>query len=475
MTERIPKAVLVGGAILAPLFLAFLAYSQPGYFTSEVYLSGLIFLIFIFGAIRMYREVFFPVVLVAFLLAGTGLSLGGGWTVARWVVLGIGALVGCLIMVNDRSHHFGLFHAVALFAALAALVSAAVSRYPTFAVLKALSVFLLFVYSATGARLAVAGRENRFFTGLLTGCEVFVGGIAALYLGGREVMGNPNSLGAVMGVVGAPILLWGTMVAEKPFVRHRRLALFVICAYMIYYSHARAAMAAAAISCGLLCLALRKYKLLAQGLAVVIIVVAGAAILQPEAFSNTISNVASTVVYKSQDPTRALLASRESPWQTAVETIQANFWFGTGFGTTNNGQDASEHLDQFSTTQGVTAENGSSYLAIVGWVGMLGVIPFFVLLLIIVGKILRTVMWMFSTGSPFHPAIPIAMVMIAGLLHAGFEDWLFAPGYYLCVFFWSMAFVFVDVAPRSPLPSLSFSLGRPRLMRQAVGGIAPSP
>ena len=36
------------------------------------------------------------------------------------------------------------------------------------------------------------------------------------------------------------------------------------------------------------------------------------------------------------------------------------------------------------------------------------------------------------------------MVMVAGLLHAGFEDWLFAPGYYLCVFFWSMAFVFVD-------------------------------
>ena len=447
MTERIPKAVLVGGAILAPLFLVFLAYSEPGYFSSEVYLSGLIFLILIFGAIRMYRQVFFPVVLVAFLLAGTGLPLGGGWTVARWVVLGIGALVGCLIMVNDRSHHFGLFHAIALFAVLAALVSAAVSRYPTFAVLKALSVFLLFVYSATGARLTVAGRENRFFTGLLAGCEVFVGGIAACYLVGRGVMGNPNSLGAVMGVVGAPILLWGIMVSEKPFVRYRRLALFLICTYLIFYSHARAAMAAAAISCGLLCLALRKYKLLAQGMGALIIVVTAAAILRPEAFSNTISNVATSVVYKNQDPGGALLASRESPWQTAMESIRANFWFGTGFGTTNSGQDASERLDQFSTTEGVTAENGSSYLAILGWVGMLGVVPFLLLLLIIVGKILRTLMWMFSSRSPIHPAVPIAMVMVAGLLHAGFEDWLFAPGYYLCVFFWSMAFVLVDFAP----------------------------
>jgi hypothetical protein len=33
------------------------------------------------------------------------------------------------------------------------------------------------------------------------------------------------------------------------------------------------------------------------------------------------------------------------------------------------------------------------------------------------------------------------------MLHATFEDWMFAPGYYLCVFFWCMAFVLVDLAP----------------------------
>jgi hypothetical protein len=37
--------------------------------------------------------------------------------------------------------------------------------------------------------------------------------------------------------------------------------------------------------------------------------------------------------------------------------------------------------------------------------------------------------------------------MAAGLVHAGFEDWLFAVGYYLCVFFWTLAFMFVDVLP----------------------------
>jgi hypothetical protein len=52
-------------------------------------------------------------------------------------------------------------------------------------------------------------------------------------------------------------------------------------------------------------------------------------------------------------------------------------------------------------------------------------------------------------------AIPLAMASLSGLIHAGFEDWLFAPGYHLCVFFWTMAFILSDYAPWAPLPSFS--------------------
>ena len=474
MTERIPKSVLVSGAILTPLFLALFAYSQPGYFTSQIYLEGLLLLELLFAAVWMYRQVFFPLTLMAFLFAGTGLA-GGGWTMARWVFLGVGAAAGSVIMLKDRGHRFGLFHALALFAVLAALVSAAVSRYPNLAMLKALSLLLLFVYAGTGARLAVAGREARFFSGLLAGCEIFVGAIAVSYMLGREVMGNPNSLGAVMGVACAPILLWGTLLNEKPSAHTRHLAAYAICMYLVFHSHARAGIGAALISSGLMCLTLRKYKLFVQGLGAILVLVAATAIIQPAAFSEMVSTVNTSVVYKSQDPTRSLLASRESPWQAAVDSISANFWFGTGFGTTDNGQNATERVDQFSTTttEGVTSENGSSYLAIVEWVGILGVLPFLFLVLAIVGKTFRTLVWMFKTGSPSHPAVPLAMVMVAGLLHATFEDWLFAPGYYLCVFFWSLAVVLVDVAPQ-PLPGVSSLSVRPWLMRPSVGGVAQS-
>jgi hypothetical protein len=78
---------------------------------------------------------------------------------------------------------------------------------------------------------------------------------------------------------------------------------------------------------------------------------------------------------------------------------------------------------------------------------MLGVLPFLLLMLILFRKVVETLLWMVRTGNPCLPAVPLAMVVLAGMIHAGLEDWMFAPGNYLCVFFWSMAFIFVDQAP----------------------------
>jgi len=51
------------------------------------------------------------------------------------------------------------------------------------------------------------------------------------------------------------------------------------------------------------------------------------------------------------------------------------------------------------------------------------------------------------TGDVWSPAVPAAAILIAGLVDAAFEDWMFAVGYYLCVFFWSIAFILVDLHP----------------------------
>jgi len=471
VTERIPKSFLIGGAILAPFFLAYLAYSRPWYFTSEVYLGGILLLEFLVVAVWMYRRVFFPLVILAFLLAGVDLPVGGFWTALRWVFLCVGALTGAFLMLKERTHHFRVFHIVAMFAVLATLVSATVSQFPQVALLKALSLALLFLYGSTGARLAVTGRENRFFGGLLTGCELFVGAIAGFHALGIEAMGNPNSLGAVLGVVGAPILLWGIFLDETPFVHRRRLVLYGHCMYLAFHSHARAGMVAALASSALLCLVLRKYKLVVKGAAIIIVLVAAGAIVQPEAMSNTFATLTTSVIYKGSSE-GGLLASRQSPWQAAVDSIHAHLWFGTGLGTAENSNDPRQQSGVFSSSSAVTSEDGSSYLSLLAGVGVLGAIPFSCLLLMLVGRILRTVSWLRNTGNACHPAVPLAMVMVAGLIHAGFEDWLIAPGYYLCVFYWSLAFIFVEVAPSS-VPHLGLAW-RYKAAQRGFGGVVPS-
>ena len=468
MTERIPKSLLLVALALFPLSLAYFAYSRPWYFTSQSYLTGLIFLEFLMVAVWMYRRFYFPVLLVTFLFAGINLPVGTGWSSARWLVLGVGAAVGLLIVLKDRIYSFGAFHVIAFFSVLTGLISSAVSAYPDVALLKVLSVSLLFLYAATGARVAAAGRENAFFRGLIVGCEILVALNAVFYALGIQAMGNPNSLGAIMSIVAAPILLWSVLLGGERLVYHRRLFLYALSLYLVFLSHARAGIGAAVFSSVALCLALKKYKLLIQGGTVFVIVLAAVALLSPDA----ISSVSSSVLYKNKE--EGILASRVSPWQRALDNFKEHPWFGMGLGTTVSGSGVVEEQSKFASSSAVTAENGSSYLSLVVGVGIVGSVPFAILLGILVARIVRAILFMRGSGNPMHPAVPLAIVMIAGLLHAAFEDWMFAAGNYICVFFWSLAFIMNDFAPSQAIsvPTLHW---RPKATPVAIGGISPSP
>ena len=474
MDKGVPKVLMFVAFLAGITALAFLAYSRPGYFTSKTDLGGLLALECMVAAIWLYRRAFFALVVVTFLLAGMDLPVGSAWTAGRWFVLGLGALVGLAIILKERRYSFGMFHVLAFFSVLAALVSAAVSRYTAVALLKVLSLFLLYMYAATGARLAVINRENRFFEGLLIGCEIFVALIAVFYLLGIEAMGNPNSLGAVMGVVGAPILLWGALIQQDRLTARRRMILFLVAAYLAYTSHARAGMLALFFSCGLLCLALRRYVLLTAGMVILSMLVASAAIFQPDAFSRTVSSFTSSVVYKDKDRSLGVMGSRLSPWQDTLDTIHQHFWFGTGFGTSANPAGDSGNIGSFASSSATSTEHGNSYLALFAWVGIAGALPFALLLLALILNVVKTVIWMFRTANPLHPAVPLAIVMFAGLIHATFEDWMFAPGYYLCVFFWLSAFVFVDQAKFLGVPSRIPTFWRRSVPTPSALGIAAS-
>src|SRR5581483_6232183 len=197
---------------------------------------------------------------------------------------------------------------------------------------------------------------------------------------------------------------------------------------------------AALIVSGLLCFMFRRYRAMAQGAVVILMFAAIAGLLWPQA----LPSMTSEFVYKGSEADKGILASRTSPWSEAIENIKQHLLFGTGLGTTTQGKEPPIATGMFASTSSVTAEHGSSYLALLAGVGIAGAIPFALMIGLLIQKLFRMIIWARASGEIAHPAIPLGMVIVAGFIHAAFEDWMFAPGSYFCVFFWCMAFLFVD-------------------------------
>src|SRR5204862_7130958 len=140
---------------------------------------------------------------------------------------------------------------------------------PALAALKALSIFLLFLYGAAGARLAVGGREAQFLSGLLVGCEILVYiNVAIHFILRVSLFNNPNSLGALTGVALTPLLAWGVATSNEIATRRRRSFAFILAILLLIFSLARAAMVDALLSCILMFIVMCIYGQMWKGLAV---------------------------------------------------------------------------------------------------------------------------------------------------------------------------------------------------------------
>jgi O-antigen ligase len=168
-------------------------------------------------------------------------------------------------------------------------------------------------------------------------------------------------------------------------------------------------------------------------------------------------SISSLFLYKGK-PGADLMASRRAPWDQTVAVIKQHPWFGSGFGTSVTERSATyfELTRQRFVDSRMIREHGNSYLAIAEWSGLLGVLPFYLLIGTTVWQARAALMRLRSSGNIFAPAIPAAAILVAGLIDAGFEDWLFAVGYYLSVFFWVMAFILADLL-RSAQPEIAIT------------------
>jgi len=404
-------------------------------------------------AIFHYRKVFFWAVMISFLWAGMTLPGKGAWAAARWPVLVCAAMVGMVLWLKEERQHFEVRHMIALFCGLAAVTSAVVSAFPRTAFLKAMSLVLLFAYASGGARIMMLNIEREFTRGLVVVCEVTTYITAACYFVLRlAIFGNPNSLGAVTGTVLVPIAIWGVAAAETTTLRRRRILGLLVAVALLVSSRGRAGLLSGLAAACFLLLSMKSYRLFLRSLT---IGVAGLALLglwAPELISTSSEAVNSDVIYKGHRSS-GLLASRFEPWNATMETIRQHPVFGGGYGTTPTGAEGESEASVYATSSGTRREHGSSYLELLEWVGLLGILPFIVLLGSILGEIRAVSRYLRNTLDASHPAVPLAMVCLAGLVGGAFEDWLFAVGYYLAVLFWCMAFCLADLTRRSlPTP-----------------------
>ncbi|MGB6383983.1 MAG: O-antigen ligase family protein [Terriglobales bacterium] len=447
------------GLALGLSLLLYFFYSYLSYFGDISFLGGILVLEVIIASIWKYDQRFFILLIIAFLWAGMSVPLAGAWTSGRWLVLSVGAVVGYIVWEKKPRRPFGSMHLAAFFCICTAFVSATVSQFTQMASFKALSLLLLFLYCASGARLAVIGREGRFFQGLLLGSEIAVYVTAACYLGlGESIWGNPNSLGAVMGIGLFPVLLWGWFIAEGPTLRFRRLVALLLCTYLIHYSMARAAMVSVMLVTIIFCVCLRQYRLLVKVAALVLFLIAIGGMFAPQSLDQQLGDLKDAFLYKGHKD-EGVLGSRRTPWEKSIASIKEHPIFGTGYGTSPSGEDPGLKFGKFASSAETARENGSSYTTIAEWVGLLGVVPFVVLLALTLSNVWKVCAWMRRTGDSRHYSIPLAMIVLSGLVHANFEDWLFAVGYYLCVYFWFFAFLLADLVPETetvPVPGVVF-------------------
>ena len=191
--------------------------------------------------------------------------------------------------------------------------------------------------------------------------------------------------------------------------------------------------------------------MLAKGIAAVIVVALAAATIVPRQSEAPILDSSVSVVdlflFKGK-PQQGAFGSRKGPWQETWQVIREHPWFGSGFGTSQTGEDMTNVDIKFTGTHidtRVVREHGNSYLAIAEWVGLFGVIPFYSLVVLSLFNVRKVLSRMRHTGNVFLPSIPAAAIVLAGLVEGTFEDGLFAVGYYLCVLVWALAFILEDL------------------------------
>jgi len=426
-TVWVPPLIAAGSI----LFLLYLSVKRP-YLFGESNVISLLVLVVAGMIASQYQTHFWTIMISVFFWAGSALPLAGAMSLFRWVVLGLGAFLAIAYYARMANRiPFNYLHLLGLFTVIAAFASALVSVNPMMTVLKSLSLAALFVYASMGARVLWSRNPEAFVRKLVLMAEGLVYFFTVCYAASFAVWGNSNSLGLIMGCLCWPVLLWRFILPPARQGPPRRFIPLFLCGALLVLSLSRASMMAAFLTSIFLLVGSRRYRTLLMGLSLFAAILLNMFLLAPARFQSA----SDTLLYKKGERGQ-LMDSRQKPWERSLATFREHPWLGLGFGAADNSTDA-----RFAyVTQGhLTRERGSSYLTILETTGVIGTFFFALLLLALTWEIWAIFLWLRRTGKVNQPAVVAAAIMLAGLVNAAFEDWMFAVGYYMSVIFWVLA------------------------------------
>ena len=200
-------------------------------------------------------------------------------------------------------------------------------RFPNtrVALLKALSLLPLIRVRRHRRETCRHGRENRFFSGLLMGCEVFVGAIAASICRWHRSHGEPQLSGrSDGGGRRSDSSLGNAARARTPFVHRRRLVLYAVC-HVLDLSQSRPGRHGSGIDLRPDCCAwgCASTACLRRDAAIILVMVALGSILRPDAVSDSVSTMTASLLYKGkiEIPACWLHVNHRGEPQSRVSTI----------------------------------------------------------------------------------------------------------------------------------------------------------
>ena len=336
--------------------------------------------------------------------------------------------------------------------AAAALLTVAVSTSTTLSLSKWFVLVTAYGAFSLGARWVVGtygplAAKKWVQAWIVLLLPILIGDIAALFFGFgqtfqlgayRGIAGNANGLGVIIAFV-LPLLACQFVYARRrPSTKSQATAILMVAlVYLLIVSWSRASVLACLVGTLVIWATHPRNQLTRFGvLAVVALTVVMLA--RP---TRTVQRVENWI-YKGKTH-ESLVSARAEQWRYGYDNFLKNPWLGVGFGIT------SDYEAQWSlgTFRYLKREQGSSLWAMLGQVGLIGTVPFYLAMLVI---LFRSAAYARAVRDPWFTGIVGSAW--AGFANSFLEGWMAAPGSGL---FWFQLFqcFFLHIAMSRPRPA----------------------